>query len=55
MRKINWIEIFRGLAEESHSKTRYEIQRQVEHCADCKRLKKATISCEECEAQGGNK
>lgn len=41
--------------DESNAATRYEIQWQVEHCAECKRLHKATISCEKCKAQGGDK
>lgn len=55
MKKINWVELFRSLGDESNAAKRYEIQRQVEHCAECKRLHKATITCEECQMQGGDK
>ena len=56
MKKINWHDVFKSHSpDETNAATRYEIQRQVEHCAECKREKKATISCEECEMQGGNK
>ena len=56
MKKIHWHDVFASLfSDESHSSKRYEFQRQVEHCAECKRLKKATIDCLECREQGGDK
>ena len=57
MRKINWHDVLKGKGgpDEGNAATRYEIQRQAEHCADCKRNHLSTISCDECKAQGGDK